>query len=285
MSKKTNYKKFLYFALVILSGIIIFTFVSGVFKDGSGTSGSKNENDSELEVEIIFSEENLDEIEEETEEKAIEDDLEQLDPKDESDEMNLEKNPAEKAALLFLSPAKTHPSELRIGLITDIHAKSYPETGNKLQLFDVFIDRVNKFVEETNDSFGSDAIIINGDAIEGTKLPARTGMEELRLLKTIFDRSAIPKYWNIGNHDLRAVTKVQWQQALKIDYTHKAIMIKNHKVILLDSNFDSGGKDVFPSNGFTRGNVSDKEISWLEKQLAGPEKKIVFVHPRDREPK
>lgn len=178
-------------------------------------------------------------------------------------------------------PVQPNEDRLRIGFVTDTHVSS--ETVGNTQtkkLGRIFIDRIDYIVRQMNDVSGPDFIVVNGDVIEDTKIPASQGRQELSQTKALFDRTTIPKYWVIGNHDVRSLTKAQWKETLGIGYTRKSFRIKGYKIILLDSNFNAAGEDVSPGPGhaYTRGNVSAQEIEWLKRELESPEKKIAFLH-------
>lgn len=177
-------------------------------------------------------------------------------------------------------PVQREGDNLRIGFVTDTQVASQPVGNSQGRLGTVFIERINHIVRQMNDVLSPDFIVINGDVIEGTKTPASQGMEELRQTKALFDRTSIPKYWVLGNHDVRSMNKTQWKETLGIGYTHKAFRIKGYKIIILDSNFDAAGEDVGPGPGrsYTRGKVSQEGLEWLENELESPEKKIVFLH-------
>lgn len=122
-------------------------------------------------------------------------------------------------------------------------------------------------------------IIANGDIIDGTRVNYAQGMAELSLTKDIFNRTTLKKYWVVGNHDLRSVTKKQFMQSLDIDYVSKAFEVGNYKIIILDSNFLEDDKDAVPGKGYTRGHMADKQIKFLKKELKNTKKRtIVFLH-------
>ena len=219
-------------------------------------------------------------IEEDIEKLSIEIDDEKEQQTEKSSDITVEKmeNKISSPAIATFGTAVKHAeNNLRIGFITDLHASSEYING-KRKLNSVFIDKVNYFLRQMNDKLGPDMLIVNGDIIEGTKIAYSQGIDEIRLIKELFNQTSIEKYWVIGNHDLRSVQKVQWKKALDIDYTHKSFNLRGYKIIILDSNFDVEGNDVFPGNSYTRGRVSEKEMSWLKKELSSNEKKIIFMH-------
>lgn len=175
-------------------------------------------------------------------------------------------------------PKKNGSRELRIGFVTDPHVES-SGTGASRVLGKKFQTRLGYFIERMNNVFGADFLVANGDIIEGTRRPSETGMQELSLVKKIFDRTSIPAYWVLGNHDLRSVTKRQWKDVLGIRYEYTAFDAKKYRVFILDSNFTSDDTPVAPGTSFTRGKVSKEQVEWLEKELKETEKKpIVFMH-------
>lgn len=169
--------------------------------------------------------------------------------------------------------------ELKIGFVTDIHARSNSDgvEGRALKIF--FRDGINYFLEQMNQKFKPDFIVANGDIIEGTNRSSDIGKSELSTVKNLFDRTAVPKYWVVGNHDLRSVKKSQWKKSLGIDYLYEAFEVGGYKIIILDSNFTAEDEDIKPDVYNTRGRVSEEELAWLEKELDATGKYVVvFIH-------
>ncbi len=219
-------------------------------------------------------------VQEETDEKKEETKTETIEQiTAETDEEKSIKNESEEELSSKLPahvPITRNYDELTIGFITDLHVFN-GASANKLA--DPFANRIYHFVKKMNNEIVPDFILINGDVIEGTKIPANTSLRQLQLVKNIFNFSKIQKHWVLGNHDLRSVTKQQWQNALGINYLRKSFELRNYKIIILDSNFTEKDKNVSPGNGYTRGHVSREEIKWLEKELKNTDKKtIIFIH-------
>lgn len=251
------------------------------------TEGNPAETGSEVEIDIIENDGRLDvSLQEETEE-TIENDAESVSIIDETEsateEAPTEKDttapPSSKALPPLPAPIrKKDTDKLRIGFVTDSHVMS-SENGNSRTLHKKYEERLNHFIERMNNDFGADLLIANGDIVEGTRQTSETGIRELSLVKKIFDRTSIPTYWTLGNHDLRSVTKKQWRDALGIGYEYKAFDVKQYRIFILDSNFTSTDENVAPGKSYTRGKVSKKQLEWLEKELKKTKKRaIVFMH-------
>lgn len=175
---------------------------------------------------------------------------------------------------------KTRDNELRIGFITDTHITSIQYANGVIQLGDELRKRMEYFIKQMNNGFAPNFILINGDVIEGTKRPSEIGMEELSQCRDVFNQTSIKKYWTVGNHDLRSVTKNQWKEALGIDYTSKSFEVGDYKIIIVDGNFYySDGSDIRPGKSFTPGILSIAQKEWLKAELeSSQKKKIVFIH-------
>ncbi|MFZ2226369.1 MAG: metallophosphoesterase [Candidatus Moraniibacteriota bacterium] len=216
------------------------------------------------------------------EEEVLETDAEQLTVNEESEKNDTVETEPDKGIEKFSAlPAPVEKSAdeniLRIGFVTDLHARS--ENGKGVALEDFYADKFNYFVEKMNNVFGPNFLLLDGDVIEGTRVPWTIGTKELSLVKKIADRTTIEKYWVVGNHDLRSISKKQWKSTLGINYTSKAFNAGNYRIIILDSNFTKEGGDVGPGNDYTRGNVSAQEMRWLKGELEGTDKRVlVFMH-------
>lgn len=161
-----------------------------------------------------------------------------------------------------LSPAKKNLTDsLRIGLITDIHASSTIAGAGRV-LKEEYQNEIGYFIRQMNNEFGPDLIMAGGDLIEGTKVPAAQGMHELSLIKNAFQKTTIPAYWTLGNHDLRSISKSQWKQIF--GYTNTSVVFGDYKIIILDSNYDADDKSIKPGKYYTRGNVAQEQVRWLK---------------------
>lgn len=279
---KKSHLSFYFFLIFILVGGIYFTQKKVVdngnaviFPEGD-TSGKEA-----IDVEIVSEEKSLmNDNEEKAVEKVIEDDVEELSVNEEPEETIIKKTDKKKTEpLVFPAPLKrkNDPGTLRIGFMTDLHVQSIGGLGKSLD--DFYVEKMNYFAEKMNNIFSPNFILLNGDIIEGTRTNSEIGNKELSLVKNIFDRTMIKKYWVAGNHDLRSVDKKQWMSALDIDYMSKSFDVGGYKIIILDGNFTKEDLDVGPGINYTRGKVSQKQVEWLRKELEKTSKKtIVFMH-------
>lgn len=221
-------------------------------------------------------------VENDIEEISVNEETENAEPTDtpaEEEKNNENANKESQSNLPAYVPAARNSNELVVGFVTDLHAETSIQNDGTRVIRKVFAEKINYFVEKMNNETVPDFMVINGDVIEGTRTPTSVGIQQLQLIKNIFDRSAIQKYWVLGNHDLRSVTKEQWKSALGINYLRKSFEFRNYKIIILDSNFTSKDKNAAPGNGYTRGHVSKEEIKWLKNELKNTEKKaLVFIH-------
>lgn len=288
MEKLMAEKKILFISLAV--GVTLFLLLLS-FSDAAKNSNkeflAKNhaeESTAErLDVEIVEKEDEINEAIKSELEEYIKDDINNLEIQEEGTsfegEEELSGETKEDVSVLPLALKTKNPKELRIGFMTDLHAKSSSGSSRAERVIKpIFKERINYFIEEMNNEFVPDFLLLNGDVIEGTGRDDEVGSGELRSIKELFNKTKIPKYWVVGNHDLRAVNKDRWKEALEIDYLDKAVDIGDYRVIILDSNYDEKGKSASPENFYTRGNVSSEQIGWLERELQTEKKKIVFVH-------
>lgn len=230
-------------------------------------------------------------LENEAAEEAIEKDAGRLEMKTDENESAPESAGQQAEATEHADPSDIAPlpqpepipqssaGELKFGLITDVHARSNSNGSGQRILKDFFLDGLNHFIGHMNTKFRPNFVVSNGDLIEGTDRSSDVGKKELALIKNILDRTPAPKYWIVGNHELRSVTKSQWKKSLGIDYLRKAFEVGDYRIVILDSNFTAEDKDVDPDNFYTRGKVSEEELDWLDEELSKSDKKtIVFMH-------
>jgi alkaline phosphatase len=108
----------------------------------------------------------------------------------------------------------------------------------------------------------------------------------LEEIESVFNRFSGHTYHCIGNHDLDSIHKHQFLNGIcnsGIDKTHSyySFDLKGIHFVVLDTNFDESGRDMFFREGgnWQQSYVSEKELEWLRRDLdktVGPV--IVFCH-------
>ncbi len=191
--------------------------------------------------------------------------------------------PVKKEIPLWENKVSLEGESIKIGLITDTHLNS-KRVNREGSATDVYIpDKYKKVFENFKkemDSFQPEFMVHIGDIIEGTKVPLDVGIEELKLIKQEMDKIGKPTYWTIGNHDLRSVSRRQFQKALDIDYINKSIDNGPYRFIILDANYHKkGGVPQNPVAGdYIPGFVSKENMAWLENKLKTNKHVYIFMH-------
>ncbi len=171
----------------------------------------------------------------------------------------------------------------RIGLITDTHITSKRVVKGGLETNVYLPDKYkNVFLNFKNEmsAFNPEFIVHLGDVIEGTKYTVPKGMTELKLVEEELEKIHKPVYWVIGNHDLRAVARIQFEKSLEINYTNKSIDKGPYRFIILDANYNKkGGVPQNPTaKDYVPGFVPKETLAWLEKQLQTDKHVYIFMH-------
>lgn len=175
--------------------------------------------------------------------------------------------------------------ELKIGLITDTHV--HPNR----------IDRENKaddaprylgsdkdahpleIFNEQMEIYQPDMIIHAGDVIEGTNDEDFVGIMGLDLVEAELKKSGVPVYWAVGNHDLRSVTKEQFQTTLEADHVQYYFDEGDYRFVMLDGNFYRDGSTVVPGGQrHIPGALHPETFPWLEGVLDTDKHVYVIMH-------
>lgn len=114
--------------------------------------------------------------------------------------------------------------------------------------------------------------------------------------KSIVDNLALPYYPVLGNHDYQKgydeaneegimtedITRIEavWKKVLGIDPYYTDV-VSGVRFVFLNSNRGPARFDVCEGNdneAFCTGSFDDDQLTWLENQLAQPERAILFLH-------
>lgn len=173
---------------------------------------------------------------------------------------------------------------LKIGIITDTHLRASridrmskaPNTPRQLDMDDK--ELLNRF-SATARAFQADATVHIGDVIEGTDDPDYVGMESLKVIKNQLNKSNIPVFWVVGNHDLRSVSKEQFGEIFNLAKLNYSKDIGDYRLIFLDGNFNPNNVDSnFIGEGYLPGFVHPETIAWLKQELKTDKRVYVFMH-------
>ena len=173
--------------------------------------------------------------------------------------------------------------EIKVGFITDthVHAKRI-HRENKADDAPRYLPQkaMAPLIEFQEDmvKFQPDFVVHLGDIIEGTNDADFVGMAGIKLVRDELEKIGVPVWFVLGNHDVRSVTKKQFQEALGIDYLNKVVDSGDYRFIILDANFKPTGEDTFPRHGYTQGYLPDKVLQWLEPKLQTDKQVIILMH-------
>ncbi len=168
--------------------------------------------------------------------------------------------------IFSLTPKK----EIKIGFITDIHAKlskkfSYelnPETTNALDFF----------ISQMNVKFQPEIIFQDGDLIDGTDRRGEKSIGDMNFLIEKFKTLKAPLFHVLGNHDLRGLSKQEWIELTKSKATNYFIDYSDLRAVIIDGNDLENDPDNY--------GVSSAQFRWLEEVLSArtAARKIVLIH-------
>jgi predicted phosphodiesterase len=185
-------------------------------------------------------------------------------------------NNLEKAKYIFENIPIWHKKiqtskDLKIGIITDTHVRASLSYSQLLP--------IHNFVADMRE-FQPEFVINLGDVIDGTHETDLQGMRELKVIKSELEKTQVPVHWVIGNHDLRAVTKEQFKEALELESLDQSFDIGEYRFIILDANYLRNGTPRSPDleKRFIPGYLPEQTLEWLETQLATDKRTFIFMH-------
>ena len=174
--------------------------------------------------------------------------------------------------------------DIKIGIITDthVHPKRISRQGKKEDapryLNEKNVKPIRNFVKQMQ-KFQPEFIVHLGDVIEGTNDEDYIGLKDIKLVKEELDKIGVPVHWVVGNHDLRSVTKEQFQEALQLEELNQVFDVGDYRFIILDANYDEKNQSRAPgANTFIPGNLPPEIMQWFELQLQTDKQVFVFIH-------
>ena len=182
------------------------------------------------------------------------------------------------SAIIADEVAKPNESNLRVGLVTDLHyaekapagSRHYRETLGKLN------EAAKKFAE-TKPHF----IVELGDFIDA----AASVDVERRYLKTVnteFSKICNDRHYVLGNHCVDTLTKEEFLGGIEKEKSYYSFDRQGFHFVVLDSCFRSDGKPYQRRNfKWTDANIPAAELDWLKADLKSTQKPaVVFAHQR-----
>ena len=172
---------------------------------------------------------------------------------------------------------------LKIGVITDTHVRpSRVDKTNKFNdaeraLFSEDLTSLQKFNARMKE-FSPEMIVHLGDVIEGTGDEDFIGIMGIKLVRGELQKSGVPIYWALGNHELRSVTKEQYKKTLEIDNLDYFIDNGDYRLIFLDANYTKNNDEIAPGKNYVAGHLHPDTLSWLEEKLKTNKRVFIFMH-------
>jgi len=188
------------------------------------------------------------------------------------------------AVLLVALPASASDGAvLRIGIVADIHAH---DTDSPLEgkYMSHTAERLTAFTDAMN-TWPADLIIELGDFVNGWVIlgadPGDPGRipDLLEWADSLLAQFHGPRYHVIGNHDVYNLDKTQYRERLGLDATFYSFDAGAFHFVVLDVQFDVGGRDLAHTYTGVAGAVPTEELEWLRDDLAATDRPtIVCVH-------
>lgn len=170
--------------------------------------------------------------------------------------------------------------EVRIGFITDIHAKT---TSKPTAIGGIIRDAgrgLTDFVLRMNGSFRPDFVVEGGDLIDGTGRRGEKSLGDFSATEAILMRLDALHYHVLGNHDLRGLSREEWTSLAHTpsSFPYYSFDTADLRTIVLDGIGTPNTETDDAENGSYV--ISEEQLSWLEERLrAAPfMRKIVFIH-------
>lgn len=169
-------------------------------------------------------------------------------------------------------------SEIRIGMVTDLHHADKPPVGTRH-----YRETMSKLAEVAS-AFDRDKprfVVELGDLIDAADAVAT----EQRYLKTVnreFSAICPDRHYVLGNHCVDTLTKAEFLGGVGQKQSYYSFDRSGFHFVVLDSCFRSDGQPYGRKNShWTDANVPPAELEWLESDLKSTDRStIIFAHQR-----
>ena len=185
----------------------------------------------------------------------------------------------------FASDTTSNLEAVRIGIFADLHAHDTDSPGEG-KVMTNYAERLTACVEAMND-WQADAMVQLGDFVNGRYVtgaeygdPARIG-DILSQAEAIYAGFAGPRYHVLGNHDVYDLSKEEFLQRVDAESCFTSFDIGPYHFVILDAQYNKKGEDLGHAFWVVQGNIPEKELEWLERDLGGTDKPtVVCIHQR-----
>ncbi|MBI2439622.1 MAG: metallophosphoesterase [Candidatus Moranbacteria bacterium] len=133
-------------------------------------------------------------------------------------------------------------------------------------------------VDFLNKEFQPDVVVGGGDYIESSNVKKEKAKRYLREINTIFRDIQAERFYALGNHDMRSLTKSEVREILGMEENHIMRDIGDWRIIVLDTNFNKEDDSDRAEKNYVVGYVARSELEWLRKNLDTDRPVIVFSH-------
>jgi len=175
------------------------------------------------------------------------------------------------------SPESPKPvTLLKVGFSTDWEYGSRKELKHKLPI--QAVPELRKVVAYMNDVFQPDIVIGGGDYIESSTTKPEKAKAQLIEITDIFKEIRAPRYYALGNHDMRSLTKKEVINIIGSTDSHAIVDQGDWRLVIVDSNFNWGDQTDRNAENYIDGYLAHREQIWLDQALDTDRPVIVFSH-------
>lgn len=169
-------------------------------------------------------------------------------------------------------------SQVRVGLITDLHYADKPPAGTRH-----YRETLEKLSEASESLVGSKPrfVVELGDLIDAAD-SVEVELSYLRIVNKEFAKVCSERHYVLGNHCVDTLHKSEFLEEVEQEQSFHSFDHGDFHFVVLDSCFRSDDQPYGRRNfKWTDANIPGFELEWLKADLMATEKQvIVFAHQR-----
>lgn len=173
---------------------------------------------------------------------------------------------------------ESRATDLKIGLVTDLHYADKPSRGTRH-----YRETLAKLTEagETFRMQHPDFVVELGDLIDAAD-SVDTELGYLKRINRDFSAICEQRHYVLGNHCVHTLTKQEFLNGVEQEKSYYSFDSGDFHFVILDSCYRSDGQPYGRKNFvWTDPNIPAAELEWLEADLEQTKKKtVVFAHQR-----